>query len=227
MISLRFKTLFAMLAFASTASSLHGHGAWAEETPDHRVVLRFGDYGKKTEKSPGPLDRLAAAKVWSYDANGKPVAGTAEKTAEYILLRDISAEGAAFAEITNIPVRTGGKNPPAKSQVYIRWQPAGVAATVPAMTLDLVPTGKPGEVRVHFRGAPLARAKVEVFTPGEKEPKDVVADETGLVRFDSERPGTFLFECAHREPVGGFHEGVAYAATNHAATLTFKVQGDR
>ncbi len=222
-IPLSYKSILAYLSLVMTPQALHAHAVWAEESPDHRVVLKFGDYGKKSEKSPGPLDRLDGIKAWSFDGEGKSVSGTVQKNADHLLLRDISAEGAAFAELTSLPVRAHGKNPPAKSNFYIRWQPAGASAPKPALTLDIVPTGAAGVVQVYLRGAPLAGAKVEIFTPGVAEPKEVVADKDGVIRFDASKSGVHVFECNHKEALPGFFEGVAYASTGHVAALTLKV----
>lgn len=223
MISLSYRSLLAMLALGSAPQAL-AHAVWAEESADHRVLLRFGDYGSKVEKSPGALDRLDGVRVWTFDTAGKSVAGSVQKNADHLLLRDVSAQGAAFAEITTLPVRAGGKTPASKSNFYIRWQPAGASAPKPVMTLDIVPTGKPGEVRVFLRGAPLAGAKLEVFAPGVEKPGALVADKDGLLHFESAKPGLFVFECRHKEPLAGFHEGVAYETTGHCAALTLKVE---
>lgn len=216
------KALLAMLALGPVARPALAHGIWAEESADHRVMLRFGDFGKRIEKSPGALDRIPGVKTWTFDRDGKPVAGTVEKNADHLLLRDVSADGAVFAELTSLSPRAHGKSAPSQSNFYIRWQPAGAAAPKPALTLDIIPASA-GELRVYLRGKPLAGAKLEVFAPGAKEAVDVTTDKDGAAKFDASKPGAYVVECFHKEALPGFRDGVAYETTGHVAALTLTV----
>jgi len=217
------RALLATLAFGSLVRPAFAHGIWAEMSKEHRVTLKFGDFGKRVEKSPGALDRIAGIKAWTFDAEGKPVPATIEKNADHLLLKDASADGAVFAELTALPPRAHGKGPVSQSNFYIRRQPAGSAASAPALTLDIVPAEKPGTLIVYLRGKPLAGAKLEVFAPGAKEPAEATTDAEGRATFDATAPGAYVFECFHKEPLGGFRDGIRYETTGHVAALTLTV----
>jgi uncharacterized GH25 family protein len=104
---------------------------------------------------------------------------------------------------------------------YARWQPAKAEAGEAALTLDIVPTGKPGEYRVSFRGQPLAEAKIKV--EGEKGfTADLTADAQGKVTFKAPSKGLFLLVCVHRETLAGFAGGKAYEGLTHSSTLSFR-----
>ena len=109
-----------------------------------------------------------------------------------------------------------------KPNFYARWQPGGLSEATPLLTLDLVPTGKPGEVRVYFRGQPLGGIKATFRTPDEKE-QELVADAEGFLRFKPTPAGQYLLTLAHyREALAGFHGGRAYEQNSHNAALTWR-----
>ena len=112
----------------------------------------------------------------------------------------------------------GGRKP----NFYARWQPDGAGAATPLLTLDLVPTGKPGEVRAYFRGQPLGGIKATLRTPDEKE-TELTADAEGFLHFAPKQPGQYLLTIAHhRETLAGFHNGVAYKETSHNCSLVWR-----
>ena len=90
------------------------------------------------------------------------------------------------------------------------------------LTLDLVPTGKSGQVRAYFRGKPLGEIKATLRTPEGKE-EEVVADSEGLLRFQAKQAGQYLLTIAHhREPLGGFYLGRSYEQTSHNTALSWQ-----
>lgn len=101
-------------------------------------------------------------------------------------------------------------------------QPAGITQANPLLTLDLVPTGKPGEIRAYFRGQPLGGIKAVLPAP-DKDEREVTADADGFIRFKAEKPGQYLLTVAHhREPLSGFHHGRAYEQTGHNAAFIWR-----
>jgi hypothetical protein len=105
---------------------------------------------------------------------------------------------------------------------YARWQPVGAGPGKPLLNLDLVPSGKPGEVRAYFRNQPLGGIKATLRSPDEKE-RELTADDEGYIRFKADQPGFYLLTIAHhREPLEGFHRGVPYKQTSHNTALSWK-----
>src|SRR5262249_2448386 len=95
-------------------------------------------------------------------------------------------------------------------------------ATNSLLTLDLVPTAKPGEARAFFRGKPLGGATVTLRTPDEKE-SELTADSDGLVHFEAKQSGQYLLTIAHyRESLAGFHGGQPYSETSHNCSLCWQ-----
>ncbi len=208
----------AFLAFcifgACATHSLQAHSVWIEPSGDN-LVIRFAEPDGRLEKSPGYLDSLSLPLAFVLLTN-TPVSIEAPKKSDHFLLVGTSPGNIACAE-TSFTVR-GGRKP----YFYARWQPVGVTNALPLLTLDLVPTGKPGEVRVYFRGRPLGGVKATLRTPDEKE-SEIVADGEGNLRFEPKQSGQYLLTLAHhRETLAGFHGGHPYQETSHNAALTWR-----
>ena len=89
------------------------------------------------------------------------------------------------------------------------------------MTLDIVPTGEPGQVRVYFRNEPLTGVELTLFTP-EANDQDPVSDEEGRVQFECDEEGLFMLKVGrHRESRVGFFQGVKFDAVSHNCSLTW------
>lgn len=210
MIRLVILTLF-VLTFG-TVVTVRAHSVWIEPNTNNQLVVCFAEPGTALETSPGQLDNLSTPVAFSVVTN-KPVAVEAPKKAEDFLLVGASPTNVACAE-TSFTVR-GGRKP----NFYARWQPAGGGAAAPLLTLDLVPTGKPGEARAYFRGKALGGIKATLRAPDETE-TELTADARGLIHFTAAQSGQYLLTIAHhREPLAGFHRGVAYTETSHNCSL--------
>ena len=189
------------------------HTVWIEPMAD-KLVVRFAEPGNDLETSPGHLDALSAPVAFILVTNA-PMGIETPKRSDHFLVAGAAATNVACLE-TIFTVR-GGRKP----HFYARWQPAGAGEAKPLLTLDLVPTGKPGEVRVWFRAKPLGGVCATLRTPDEKE-EELKADAEGFLRFATEKPGQYLLTIAHhREPLAGFHSGRAYEQTSHTAALTW------
>lgn len=193
---------------------LAAHSVWIEPV-EGQLVLRFAEPDGRLEKSPGYLDSLSLPVAFVLVTNA-PVLVDAPRKSDHFHLVGASSTNTACAE-TSFTVR-GARKP----NFYARWQPAGLVTATPLMTLDLVLTGKAGEVRVYFRGQPLGGVKATLRTPDEKE-QELAADAEGFLRFASSQKGQFLLTIAHqREPLAGYHGGRAYKETSHNASLTWR-----
>lgn len=219
------------------------HEVWIEDTPEGLLVVRFAEYGEKFEKSPGALDALTLPFAWAPAAEataggnesrgareerdiraGKVDAFEVQKKADgFALVGSAASKPAQIETGFTVMGKAGDPGKPArKPYFYARWQPAGAGAGQPALNFDLVPTGQKGEVRVYFRGKPLAGVKVTLHPPGEGD-KELTSDADGLVHFSAEKPGLYLLSAAHqRESIAGFFGGKGYDAISHNCSLSWR-----
>ena len=213
-------TLVLTLLAAFAASQATAHSVWIEPTTNGQLVIRFAEPDGRLEKSPGHLDSLSSPVAFTVLTN-TPVAVEASKSTNHFLLVAASPSNAACAETSFIVMSAPGK-PGRKPNFYARWSPSLAVAATPALNLDLVPTGKPGEVRIYFRGQPLGGVKATLRTPDEVE-KELTADAEGFVRFESKQSGQHHLSIGrHRETLAGFHGGKAYDLTSHNTALTWR-----
>lgn len=213
--------LLALICSVLAAVNGFAHSVWLEPNAAGDLMLRFAEPDGKFEKSPGHLDELSQPVAWKPGASNAPVALIVEKKSDHFQITDAKAADSVQAE-TDFQVMTTPGRPGRLPHFYARWHPPGAGAATPSLTLDLVPTGKPGEVRVFFRGQPLGGIKATLRTPDEKE-QELSADNEGYLRFAATQPGQHMLSIArHRETVGGFAGGRVYDLTSHNASLTWR-----
>jgi hypothetical protein len=206
-------TLLCALTVCAATSAL-AHTVWIEPS-EGLLVARFAEPGNDFETSPGYLDSLSPLLAFKLVTNA-PVTMDVPKKSDRFLLSGAATTNVVGLE-TIFTVR-GGRKP----HFYARWQPTGGGAGRPLLTLDLVPTGKSGEVRAYFRGQPLPNIKATLRAPDEKE-TELTADSEGYLHFEAKQSGQYLLTIAHyREPLAGFHRGVAYQETSHNTALTWR-----
>jgi hypothetical protein len=208
--------LLTLLSFA-TATSLFAHSVWIEPDANSQLVIRFAEPSGNLERSPGHLDSLTVPMIFQTtpaSTNAPTVLNTAKKKDHYFI-HDAAVTNVIGVE-TSFTVR-GGRKP----LFYARWQPADGGAGKPLLTLDLVPTGKPGEARLYFRGQPRGDVKATSMTPTGDE-KEFTTDAEGYIRVPATEPGQYLLTVAHqREPLAGVHLGVPYKETSHNCSLVW------
>ena len=198
-----------------TTTAARAHSVWIEPTDENQLVIRFAEPSGNLEKSPGYLDSLSAPMAFVLVTN-TPVSVDTVKKSDHFLLVGAAMTNTACAE-TSFTVRAGRK-----PLFYARWQPSGAGEGKPMLTLDLVPTGKAGEVRLYFHGQPLGGIKATLHTPNGDE-KDVTADSEGFFHLTTTETGQYLLTVAHqREPLSGFHNGIAYTETSHNCSLVWE-----
>lgn len=197
----------------------NAHSVFFEPTEDGQLIARFAQFGDDPETSPGFLDSLEPLAVWTLGDAVEPVLLTAEKKSDCFEFNGSAAQDAALQ--TGFPITTRGGGPVRKPYFYARWTPGFEEAAAPAMTLDIVPTGAPGQARVFFRNQPLAGVELTLFTP-EANDQDLVSDENGVVQFHSDEKGLFMLKVGrHRESRVGFFQGEKFDAISHNCSLTW------
>jgi len=215
--------LFLALSAAFLGLSLPratAHSVWIEPL-GNQLVLRFAEPAGKFEKSPGHLDSLGVISTFSFGTNGLPSALDAVRVTNHFTLGGLPPAQSACVDSAFIVMSAPGR-PGRKPNFYARWEPSLARAAKPALTLDLVPTGQPGEVRAWFRGQPLGGIKATLRTPDEKE-QPLTSDAEGFLRFESHQSGQHMLSIAHhRETLGGFSAGLRYDLTSHNASLVWR-----
>lgn len=207
---------FALATWLAT-TPLFAHSVWIEPTDANEMVIRFAEPTGNLERSPGHLDSLAVPLIFQAvpgSTNAPALLDAAKKKDHYLILAG-SATNILGIE-TSFTVRAARK-----PLFYARWQPAGAGEGKPLLTLDLVPTGKPGEARLYLRGKPHGNVKATLLTPTGDE-KEFPVDAEGYVRVPVTEPGLYLLTVAHqREPIAGLHLGVPYQQTSHNCALAW------
>lgn len=217
-------SLFATLLFLAAifATTANAHDVWIEDTPDHQLVIRFGEFGDELETSPGYLDNLTLPQAWTKTALTNPVPFDVLKQTNSFLLVGASVTNIAAAQ-TAFDVLSATNKPSRYPIFYARWQPAGAGAGTPTLTFDLVPQEKLGDIRVYFRGVPVEDETISAYGPDDFE-KELKTDSYGIVHFDLDKPGFYLFTCNHyRETRSGFFGGRHYDLVSHNASLTMRL----
>jgi hypothetical protein len=212
----------ALLLLLTFVLAANAHDVWIEDTSDHQLVIHFGEFGDELETSPGYLDSLSQPQAWTKGTGTDPLAFEVAKQTNSFLLTGASATNFAAAE-TAFTVLSATNKPSRLPLFYARWQPAGAGAGTPTLTFDLVPQEKPGDIRVYFRGKPLADEAVLASGPDSFQ-KELKTDATGSVHFVLSTPGFYLFTCTHyREDRFGFSGGRPYDLVSHNASLTLRL----
>ena len=220
------RSLIALAVFNLLSQAVSAHSLWIEELPDHAGLgVRFAQWGDEYEVSPGHLDSFSQVSGWTLDDKGQPQILAVVKKKDHFFLGKVEVGRPAFAQ-AHFTVRKLHEDKPARAPIfYCRWQPEGAGAGTPAMTMDIVPTGKPGEARVYFRGKPLGGVELLFFSPKVSDQK-LQADAEGYVRApDISKSGQYLLAVArYSEKLPGFFNGVPFGITSHSASLYWRVK---
>ena len=102
-----------------------------------------------------------------------------------------------------------------------RWVP-DFAERAPVLTLDIVPTGKPGSFKVVYDGKPLAKAKLELKAELGWQ-RELHTDEQGVFTVGLPWRGTYAIEIEHVDAKAGGEGAGAYDRKRFVTTLSFRV----
>lgn len=203
-----------VLGFAGTLSA---HNTWFEARPEGGLVIRYGDYGQRLEKSPGVLDNVDNLRAWRFDTNGTRVKLKSLVAGDGIAVAEAEPGSAAFTSYISHLTKAHGGGPETLRTFCTRWQPAGTAATA-CLTLDILPDAK--GARIVFRGRPLSGAKAKIYGPAVGAEYAAEADAEGRIAFKEHGGGLTLVRVTHAEVANGFHEGQAYSNVGFVTTLS-------
>ena len=217
-------TIFPRLAAAAllsiaTVSSASAHFLWLE--PDEGgAKLYYGEFGENLrEASPGLLDRLTPLP----EAKAGAIAFKVEKTPGAFSVTGKPAAGDSIvAEQVRINERKQGeKVTRTLGRLAARTIPDWTER-VPVLTLDVLPAGKPGSVRVVYDGKPVAKAKLEVIAESGWT-HEYRTDAQGLVQIETPWRGAYVIEVEHLDATAGTQGSEAYDSKRLVTTLSFRV----
>ena len=83
-----------------------------------------------------------------------------------------------------------------------------------------MPTGKPGELKVVYQGAPLPKAKVRLAAPSGWA-REAEAGGDGTVTFVTPWKGQYVAEVKHSDKTPGEAHGAPYGEASYVTTLSF------
>ncbi|GKS90521.1 DUF4198 domain-containing protein [Acidovorax sp. SUPP2522] len=217
------KPITAAVLSALAATAVQAHQVWIEAS-GAQARVQFGEYADGLlEKSPGALDKFKGVPVLEQQ---QPRGGEArriegQRTATAFTYALPAPADTLFAEAPYPLIdRTKAGQPPLLWRPAARWvaslaQP--VAATAP---LDVVPTGKAGELRVVFNGKPLPKAQVTLVSPSGWA-REAATNAEGTVHFELPWKGQYVAEVKHSDKQPGEHAGEKYGEASYLTTLTF------
>lgn len=221
---LRAPLLATLIACASlvAVTSAHAHQVWLENAGG-QARLHFGEFNENLrESSPGALDKFLGAPALDQRsaAGTQRLEGKLGKDAfSYTTQADAQA---LFATASYPLIDRSKRNQPAMLWVpAARWVAnAGQATEANAKALDLVPTGKPGEFKVVFNGAPLPKVQVEMVAPSGWSRGEQSGDD-GTVTFALPWKGQYVAEVKHSDKTAGEAQGKPYGEASYVTTLSF------
>ena len=210
--------LVSSLMFAGAANA---HQIWLEQT-SKTANLYFGEFGENLrEASLGLLDKFIKPSATLSGAKGDQALTLNKEAGSFALSARAGKNESITAEEANYP---GFEKKTGETLVRSIWTPAARlvtsdAAQTPTLTLDLVPSGQPGEFKVYYKGQPLPKAKVGIIVQSGWA-KEAVSDEQGAVKFELPWQGTYVLEVHHTDKTAGERDGKPYDVASFVTTLS-------
>ena len=207
-----FRFLLLGLAILFTASAARAHFVWLERDASGAVAAYFGEWSDNVrETQDGYLKLIRAPHAFAADGRELSV------EIQHDRLAVVTAGAAGDIRLANLYF-------PEKGTTLVHYQARlGRAGSPAQLPLELVPVAADSNTfTLLFRGQPLADTGVTLFTSaGWQRTFKTGAD--GRVTIETPWPGPAVLEIAHLEKAAGQHEGRAYEAIRHVATLTIAV----
>ncbi|MFY3382901.1 DUF4198 domain-containing protein [Paracidovorax sp. MALMAid1276] len=215
-------TALAAALLALGATTAQAHQVWLENAGG-QARLHFGEFNENLrETSPGLLDKFKG--VPALEQQGP---GAAAPRVEGQLGKDAfnyhvtGTPQTLFAAPVYPLIDRSKRNLPAMAwQPSARWVAGLTQAVAPTAPLDLVPTGKPGELKVVYKGAPLPKAKVQLAAPSGWT-REAESGEDGTVTFATPWQGQYVAEVKHTDKTPGEAQGEKVGEFSYVTTLTF------
>lgn len=207
------KKLHALLvALCGLTLTAQAHFVWLERDTTGAVAAYFGEWTDNVrETQDGYLKILRAQKAFAADGTELPVHVRADRLA----VPSAAATGDIRLSCVYVPEKGT-----TLSQYHARL---GRADTRSQLPLELVPVAPDSNTfTVTLRGQPLPGASVTLFTSAGWN-RTFKTDAHGRVQLETPWPGPAVLEVTHTEKSASEHDGRAYEAIRHVATLMFDV----
>lgn len=207
------RKLHALLAvLCALTLTARAHFVWLERDSSGAVAAFFGEWADNVrETQDGYLKILRAPKAFAADGTELAV----DVRADRLAVRSAAATGDARLSCTYFPEKGT-----TLSQYHARL---GRTDARSHLALELIPSA-PGSNTfiVSLHGQSLPDASVTLFTSAGWN-RTFKADGSGRVQLETPWPGPAVLEVTHTEKTAGQHDGRAYDAIRHVATLMFNV----
>ena len=220
MISNTIKFISSILLLNLVQLNSYGHSVYFDENKNSEIKLRFGEFQDEYEESPGYLDSLDAINAWKINDKNEPEKLDIEKQKNGFSLTAQNSDNIAAQTGFPVMART---DQPRKPYFYARWCADFKSKSIPTLTLDIVPNGQEGEVKVFFRGKPLTGIKLNLYTP-EYDKIELISDKNGVVLFKDniKSKGVYMLKIArYSESITGFDQGKLYKIISHNCSLNW------
>lgn len=214
-------SIIALLALSAVAGNAQAHHVWIEQD-GKQAKLYFGEYNVNLrEASPGLLDKIVAPTASLITSKGAHALTLSKTEQAYVMTAHAAAGESIIAEESNYPAydkTVDGKT------VRAIYRPAAryindFTALVPQLTLDVVPTGKPGELKVYFQDKPLAKAKA-IIVAASGWTQELSSDAAGILKASLPWRSAYAIEVIHTDATSGMRGTEAYALTTYVTTLS-------
>ncbi len=213
--------LLGTLLACACITTVHAHQVWLENTAG-QARLHFGEFNDNLrETSPGGLDKFKGVPELEQRAGAatQRVEGRLGKDSFNYTLTMVAET--LFAAPTYPLIDRSKRNLPAMYwQPSARWVASLAQPVAPTAPLDLVPTGKPGQLKVVFKGSPLVKAKVQLAAPSGWM-REAESGEDGTVTFLTPWKGQYVAEVKYSDKAPGEAQGDKYGEASYVTTLTF------
>jgi len=211
-----------LLASLGTAQA---HQVWLENNGG-QAQLFFGEFNDNLrETSPGALDKFLATPTLAQQTASGTQQLSGQRNAAGFSYNAASQAKTLFASAAYPLIDRSKRNEPA-----LLWVPAARWVATPAQAvaanaqaLDLVPTGKPGQLMVSFNGTALPKTKVQIVAPSGWS-REAQSDEQGRVNFALPWKGLYVAEVHHSHKQGGEAQGKSYGEASYVTTLSFSIE---
>tara|TARA_B100000676_G_scaffold292494_1_gene328186 strand:- start:348 stop:1019 length:672 start_codon:yes stop_codon:yes gene_type:complete len=220
MINTTIKFISSILLLNLVQLNSYGHSVYFDENKNSEIKLRFGEFQDEYEESPGYLDSLDAINAWKINDKNEPEKLDIEKQKNGFSLTAQNSDNIAAQTGFPVMART---DQPRKPYFYARWCADFKSKSIPTLTLDIVPNGQEGEVKVFFRGKPLTGIKLNLYTP-EYDKIELISDKNGIVLFKDniKSKGIYMLKIArYSESISGFDQGKLYKIISHNCSLNW------
>ena len=204
------------------AANANAHQMWLENAGG-QARLHFGEFNDNLrETSPGRLDSFKGVPTLDQHTGAVAQRLQGQLGKNSFNYSVAGTPDTLFAAATHPLIDRSKRNLPAMYwQPSARWVASLAQPVAPTAPLDLVPTGKPGELKVVYKGAPMPKAKVQLAAPSGWT-REVETGEDGTVTFVTPWKGQYVAEVKHTDKTEGTTaQGEKYGEASYVTTLTF------